>query len=138
MMETRDQRSRNAGQTALLDLRSLISDLWHGGVAQLGEHLLCKQGVVGSSPITSTSLTSTSLTSTSLTSTSLTSTSRRGSRKWLSLGRSPVGGAGAWLMANCKEASCVTVAGDRARAARLVWGIPQCLLREEIAARMAE
>ena len=30
--------------------------LWTGGVAQLGEHLLCKQGVVGSSPITSTSL----------------------------------------------------------------------------------
>ena len=29
-----------------------------GGVAQLGEHLLCKQGVVGSSPITSTSYTS--------------------------------------------------------------------------------
>jgi hypothetical protein len=28
---------------------------WFGGVAQLGEHLLCKQGVVGSSPITSTS-----------------------------------------------------------------------------------
>ena len=32
---------------------------WHrcplGGVAQLGEHLLCKQGVVGSSPITSIS-----------------------------------------------------------------------------------
>src|SRR5690242_370916 len=27
---------------------------WFGGVAQLGEHLLCKQGVVGSSPITST------------------------------------------------------------------------------------
>ena len=26
-----------------------------GGVAQLGEHLLCKQGVVGSSPITSIS-----------------------------------------------------------------------------------
>ncbi len=26
-----------------------------GGVAQLGERLLCKQGVVGSSPITSTS-----------------------------------------------------------------------------------
>ena len=26
-----------------------------GGVAQLGEHLLCKQGVVGSIPITSTS-----------------------------------------------------------------------------------
>jgi hypothetical protein len=27
-----------------------------GGVAQLGEHLLCKQGVVGSSPITSTTI----------------------------------------------------------------------------------
>jgi hypothetical protein len=26
----------------------------HGAVAQLGEHLLCKQGVVGSSPISST------------------------------------------------------------------------------------
>ena len=25
-----------------------------GGVAQLGEHLLCKQGVVGSIPVTST------------------------------------------------------------------------------------
>ena len=28
----------------------------HGAVAQLGEHLLCKQGVVGSIPISSTSL----------------------------------------------------------------------------------
>ena len=27
---------------------------FHGGVAQLGEHLLCKQGVMGSSPIIST------------------------------------------------------------------------------------
>ena len=27
-----------------------------GGVAQLGEHLLCKQGVIGSNPFTSTSL----------------------------------------------------------------------------------
>ena len=26
----------------------------HGGIAQLGEHLLCKQGVVGSIPSTST------------------------------------------------------------------------------------
>ena len=25
-----------------------------GGIAQLGEHLLCKQGVSGSSPLTST------------------------------------------------------------------------------------
>ena len=26
----------------------------HGGVAQLGEHLLCKQGVIGSNPFIST------------------------------------------------------------------------------------
>ena len=26
----------------------------YGGIAQLGEHLLCKQGVIGSSPIIST------------------------------------------------------------------------------------
>ena len=31
------------------------SDVWkYGGVAQLGEHLLCKQGVVGSIPFIST------------------------------------------------------------------------------------
>ena len=33
-------------------------NLWkvqnHGGIAQLGEHLLCKQGVIGSIPIIST------------------------------------------------------------------------------------
>ena len=34
--------------------RWLLSPDHRGGVAQLGEHLLCKQGVVGSSPITST------------------------------------------------------------------------------------
>ncbi len=28
--------------------------LKHGGVAQLGEHLLCKQGVIGSIPFIST------------------------------------------------------------------------------------
>ena len=27
----------------------------YGGIAQLGEHLLCKQGVIGSIPIISTS-----------------------------------------------------------------------------------
>ena len=27
---------------------------WYGGVAQLGEHLPCKQGVMGSNPIIST------------------------------------------------------------------------------------
>ena len=34
-----------------------FSRAWHtgrGGIAQLVEHLLCKQGVTGSSPITST------------------------------------------------------------------------------------
>ena len=30
----------------------------HGGIAQLGEHLLCKQGVNGSSPFISTMTTS--------------------------------------------------------------------------------
>ena len=30
-------------------------DLKYGGVAQLGEHLPCKQGVMGSNPIISTS-----------------------------------------------------------------------------------
>ena len=28
----------------------------NGGIAQLGEHLLCKQGVIGSIPIISTNL----------------------------------------------------------------------------------
>ena len=28
----------------------------HGRVAQLGEHLLCKQGVTGSIPVTSTNI----------------------------------------------------------------------------------
>ena len=32
--------------------RRCVRDL--GGVAQLGEHLLCKQGVIGSIPFTST------------------------------------------------------------------------------------
>ena len=32
--------------------------LWNGGVAQLGERLLCKQEVIGSIPFTSTNLVS--------------------------------------------------------------------------------
>ena len=40
------------------DLQSLFN-FWgaapYGGVAQLGEHLLCKQGVIGSIPFISTS-----------------------------------------------------------------------------------
>ena len=34
--------------------KPLFSSIDCGAVAQLGEHLLCKQGVVGSSPISST------------------------------------------------------------------------------------
>ena len=33
---------------------SVLSSLATGGLAQLGEHLLCKQGVVGSNPSSST------------------------------------------------------------------------------------
>jgi hypothetical protein len=32
----------------------VLGDRTDGGVAQLGEHLLCKQGVIGSIPFTST------------------------------------------------------------------------------------
>ena len=31
-----------------------VPKIEHGGIAQLGEHLLCKQGVIGSIPIIST------------------------------------------------------------------------------------
>ena len=37
-----------------------------GGLAQLGEHLLCKQGVVGSIPSTSTIITVTIITVTTI------------------------------------------------------------------------
>ena len=42
----------------LFNFQGLIEDqseYTHGGVAQLGEHLPCKQGVMGSNPIISTS-----------------------------------------------------------------------------------
>ncbi len=44
--------SRKAGRGNGMS-KACIDDL--GGIAQLGEHLLCKQGVVGSSPTISTS-----------------------------------------------------------------------------------
>ena len=47
----------------------LTSVFWPGGVAQLGERLLCKQEVIGSIPFTSTMGTSTMGTSTMGTST---------------------------------------------------------------------
>jgi hypothetical protein len=37
-------------------LRFWLSPFWDGGVAQLGERLLCKQEVIGSIPFTSTNL----------------------------------------------------------------------------------
>ena len=40
--------------TGSSDDRSLIPVFWNGGVAQLGERLLCKQEVIGSNPFTST------------------------------------------------------------------------------------
>ena len=39
----------------IVALRATASLIKAGAVAQLGEHLLCKQGVVGSIPISSTS-----------------------------------------------------------------------------------
>ena len=46
----------NKGSIALLfGWRRVSKLLKYGGVAQLGEHLLCKQGVIGSNPFISTS-----------------------------------------------------------------------------------
>ena len=50
----------SVGESArLITVRSVVrihkGPLFHGDVAQLGEHLLCKQGVAGSSPAISTS-----------------------------------------------------------------------------------
>lgn len=38
----------------LARLVSFLSGIYLGGIAQLVEHLPCKQGVIGSNPITST------------------------------------------------------------------------------------
>ena len=40
----------------LARLVSFLSGIYLGGIAQLVEHLLCKQGVSGSNPLTSTSM----------------------------------------------------------------------------------
>ena len=34
-----------------------MTEVWHGAIAQLGEHLLCTQGVIGSIPFSSTNRT---------------------------------------------------------------------------------
>mgnify|MGYP000405956461 CR=1 FL=1 len=38
------------------DIAPIVRDIPNGALAQLGEHLLCKQGVIGSIPIRSTKL----------------------------------------------------------------------------------
>jgi hypothetical protein len=48
-----------------------------GGVAQLGEHLLCKQGVTGSIPVVSTTVVSTTVVSTTVVSSETTSGGNR-------------------------------------------------------------
>ena len=45
-----------ASSAALLHFGRRVTDVVHGAIAQLGEHLLCKQGVAGSSPAGSTKL----------------------------------------------------------------------------------
>ena len=42
------------GRNGNLKVKDQPEALKHGGVAQLGEHLLCKQGVRGSIPLIST------------------------------------------------------------------------------------
>ncbi len=49
----------NSDRTVLISLQfnkgfAVLSGTPHGALAQLGEHLLCKQGVIGSIPIRST------------------------------------------------------------------------------------
>ena len=40
--------------SVLINTNGEITTTFYGGVAQLGEHLPCKQGVMGSNPIIST------------------------------------------------------------------------------------
>ena len=42
--------------SVLINTNGEITTTFYGGVAQLGEHLPCKQGVMGSNPIISTTL----------------------------------------------------------------------------------
>ena len=51
-------QARREGPPCTQVHQGLSNEGWRseGAVAQLGEHLLCKQGVVGSIPISSTSL----------------------------------------------------------------------------------
>ena len=53
-MNNEEKRSFST-ETLHFSLFTIHSSLPQGGVAQLGEHLPCKQGVMGSNPIISTS-----------------------------------------------------------------------------------
>ena len=72
---------------------------WHGGVAQLGERLLCKQEVDGSIPFTSTTFVGATSQSTPIRGRIYGFAVPRAILEW-----------GAWarhlLMDNCEEASC--------------------------------
>ena len=48
------RKKRGGWKVSLAPDRSSVLRAENGAVAQLGEHLLCKQGVVGSIPISST------------------------------------------------------------------------------------
>ena len=102
----------------MTDLRS--RSFWNGGVAQLGERLLCKQEVIGSIPFTSTSH-------------QYRPTRQRN-------GFATGGSFDRWwclLMDNCEEASCVTEAGNRERPKKpRVESRTKCLLRGEFVASM--
>ena len=52
--EDRSKPTPRIAERVLGYLRKKVIPEMPGGVAQLGEHLLCKQGVMGSSPIIST------------------------------------------------------------------------------------
>ena len=51
-----EKKDESSIESSLFDFQSpmRITDPLYGGVAQLGEHLPCKQGVMGSNPIIST------------------------------------------------------------------------------------
>ena len=53
--ENKKPTKKDDRKSLLFDFQGLLSPMKNGGVAQLGEHLPCKQGVKGSIPFISTS-----------------------------------------------------------------------------------
>ena len=116
-------------ETGSSDYRSPTPVFWSGGVAQLGERLLCKQEVIGSIPFTSTR--------------HLHHAKARGERTAGQRGSgtisSPEGQLDRrWrvLMDNCEEASCVTEAGNRGRPKKPCQGIPHKVSSERRVCRI--